>query len=517
MLRFEPLSRNAHTALVVTRRGQFVTVIPAGSRRVLSDYLSLPYELREVDMRERSLMLDQRYESLETGYHFQVRIQVVYQVSRPEQVALGHADVLSELEEAVLQRARATARSFGVEQASALSEALVEALAAGNDLPGRFNALGLALRRTDIAVTLGEAERARAEALHDQIRDRPLLARFPLESADPGVMFDVQVGGFYRVRSRDVGAGGILETERAIIAIIVKALARIAAAYTMSDYREAGRLMTDELWNDGVLKAELASSGIALLRPAVHIYPNRDLLVRTGRLLLEDDRSRTRFAPRLTVTPRLTLAAPRDEPPDVEANAPAPQPDTSAESAPAEVEYRIDETTDADVPADRSWTDGWQALAGLDRLAGMDVTDAVIVPEAESSSTLPDAAAPPAADPSPQPPAAPEPAVVAAWVTLLRSCGPAHTKLWTLEITENPERLPEILAELTSDPALLTPAHTPAAASVLRQHLAEDSATAERTTTTDADSAPDWSLRPSNTSESDIPDWLQLRASFPET
>ena len=67
---FRPLTPSTRAALVVTRRGWLVSILPAGGPRALSDYLAWPYDFREVDTRERSLMLDQRLESFDGSYEF---------------------------------------------------------------------------------------------------------------------------------------------------------------------------------------------------------------------------------------------------------------------------------------------------------------------------------------------------------------------------------------------------------------------------------------------------------------
>jgi hypothetical protein len=54
---FRPLTPSTYAALVMTRRGRLVSILPAGGPRVLSDYLAWPYDFREVDTRERLLML----------------------------------------------------------------------------------------------------------------------------------------------------------------------------------------------------------------------------------------------------------------------------------------------------------------------------------------------------------------------------------------------------------------------------------------------------------------------------
>ncbi len=199
---FRPLTPSTHAALVVTRRGRLVSVLPAGGPRVLSDYLSWPYDFREVDTRERLLMLDQRLESFDSSYEFSVSLRLIYQVVQPDRVALELEDVSSELAYAVTQSLRLSGRSFGVEQDKAFEEHLQETFINSDALNQRARLLGLVLRRADITVTLDEPTRARAEALRFAMRERPLHFQVAIESLEPDRSFDVLVGGSYRLTRR---------------------------------------------------------------------------------------------------------------------------------------------------------------------------------------------------------------------------------------------------------------------------------------------------------------------------
>ncbi|HWQ12666.1 MAG TPA: hypothetical protein VNL77_07700 [Roseiflexaceae bacterium] len=627
ILRFEPLTRDAHAALVVTRRGRLLGVIPAGGRRTLSDYLDWPYEVREVDMRERLLSIVQQCESAEAGYNFALTMQVTYRVTRPERVALEHMDVLAELEQAIAQRARAIAATLGIEQTSALKDYLLEALTSGNELPARFTALGLAFCRADIAVELGADERVRADALREQTRDRPLLARLRTESLDPSRTFDVQVGGFYRVRTRAADAPAFAEVEETIRALLTTALDRVGMAYAPADYRTAAEAMTDALWNDGVLKAELAAAGIELLRPAVHIYPDREDLGQP--FLLEDSHMHIRrLRPRLAIAPPPdaqdgAAGAPFDEslaeegdtdrtvegelvhpeeegarPPSGgwpgdwrglvgelrgdsdgaswwvdEEGTPGDQVSLAAEAgglpadavadspaATAGEEEAASEEMSAGVlvagPAreevatmgeDGRWThDAADSLAAASgekvapspeevaavlpvdalepgepaaedaagspveaadtTLAAGNSPEATVAPDAardgeHAAGAAPDAVRDAQGDPSAH---APEQAVIEGWVRLLQAGGRAQLKLWTLELSEAPARLPEILGPLTADPAVLAHAGDPAHQRALVQALGG----AVR-----QEPAPPSPTPPQAHTDDDVPDWLQLRAS----
>ncbi len=300
VIRFAPLTAHPHIALVVSRRGRVVSVIPANARRVLSDYLDLPFEYREVDMRERLLELDLRLNSQDVGYAFTVVLQLVYQVVRPERVAVGHADVLREFEEAIIQRARAIARKLGIDEGGLLKEYLVEALMTGNELPKRFDQLGLALRRVDISIDLDRHAREFAESIREQFRDRPLLIYATVESHQPGEAFEVRIGGFYRLRTRDGELHTPSAAEQIIRTAVQRTLYRVAARFALHQEREAAAAMTDELWNDTVLKATLAASNLELLRPAVQVQAGRHAPgLPAPRPMLADSQVAEPFAPEM--------------------------------------------------------------------------------------------------------------------------------------------------------------------------------------------------------------------------
>jgi hypothetical protein len=271
IVRFAPLTAQPHIALVVSRRGRVISIIPANTRRTLSDYLDWPFEYREVDLRERLLELNLRLDSCDVGYAFTAVLRLVYQVVRPERIAVEHADVLHEFEAAIVQRARAIAQKLGIEQSGLLKEYLLEALMSGNELPQRFDQLGLALRRADVAIELDHHAREFAETVYEQFRDRPLILSLVLESSQPGATFTVRVGGFYRLRSRDGELHTPATAEPIIHAAVHRSLHRVAARFAPHQERDAITAMTDELWHDTVLKATLAASNLELLRPAVQI------------------------------------------------------------------------------------------------------------------------------------------------------------------------------------------------------------------------------------------------------
>jgi hypothetical protein len=245
---------------------------------MLSDYLDWPFDYREVDMRERLHELNLRLDSRDIDYTFTVALRLVYQVTRPERVAVEHADVLHEFEAAIVQRARSIAQKLGIEEEGLLREYLVEALTTGNELPQRFEQLGLALRRVDITIELDRRAREFAESIREQFRDRPLLMYVTVESNQPGEMFEVRIGGFYRLRTRDGESHTPSAAEQIIRGAVQRMLYRVAARFAPHQEREAATAMTDELWNDSVLKASLAASNLELLRPAVQVQAGRRAL-----------------------------------------------------------------------------------------------------------------------------------------------------------------------------------------------------------------------------------------------
>jgi hypothetical protein len=279
VVRLRPISNTPHVALVVTRQGRLAGVIPADDRRVLSDYITWPYDFREVDMRERLMPIAQRMESCDAGYEFDASFKLIYQVERPERVAIELEDALAELEQALVQSMRATSRSFGVEQTKALEHNLLEALLYGDVLRERLSALGLVLRRADVVIELDEHARERAETIRDHMRERPLTARLAIESLDPAISFDSLIGGSYRLTSRTPGAVSPEAGEARLHDAVLRTLRRIAITFAPHDYEEAERAMADALRHDSLLQAELTTAEIELLRATVKIQPNRDMVL----------------------------------------------------------------------------------------------------------------------------------------------------------------------------------------------------------------------------------------------
>jgi len=275
---FRPLTSATNAALVVTRRGRLVSILPAGGPRVLSDYLAWPYDFREVDTRERLLVLDQRLESIDSSYEFSVSVRLIYQVAQPDRVALELEDVSTELAHAVVQSLRLTGRAFGVEQDNTLEEHLQEMLLNGDVLIQRVLLLGLVLRRADVTVTLDAPARAHAEALRFAMRERPLHFQVAVESLEPDRSFDVLVGGAYRLTERRAQDGPSDATDSAIQLAITRTLRRIGITFAPSDYLNAAKAMAEVLRKDALLQSELSMVQAQLLRPTVQIQPDRSMV-----------------------------------------------------------------------------------------------------------------------------------------------------------------------------------------------------------------------------------------------
>jgi hypothetical protein len=289
ILLLRPLGSSPHTALVLTRRGQLVGVIPAGSRRVLSDYLDLPCEVIEVDGRERRMLLATALESRDTGHFFQAEIQLMYQVFQPERIALELDDALGEFENLIRAALSSAAHGLSLDQISLLKQSISELFEEGSLLKNRATALGLRLKRVDIDVDSSEADRYFMESLKELQRERPMMWRFYCESLDPRISFEIQVGGFYKSRRRVVSGSepnGVDGLEFGLRNAIERAIKRVAVEFAPKEYREAANAMTEALSTSPVLLAELAAAEVDLLRPAVEIQPARPMLIDTMRTRL---------------------------------------------------------------------------------------------------------------------------------------------------------------------------------------------------------------------------------------
>lgn len=275
---FRPLTSSTHAALVVTRRGRLVSILPAGGPRVLSDYLAWPYDFREVDTRERLLVLDQRVESFDSSYEFPISLRLIYQVVQPDRVALELDDVTTELTHAVVQSLRVSGRSFGVEQDKTFEEHLQETLISSDALVQRAQLLGLVLRRADVTITLDEAARTHAEALRFAMRERPLHFQLAVESLEPDRSFDVVVGGTYRLTARRSSDSQADTVDSAIQLAIAHTLRRVGITFAPSDYSDAARAMAEVLRKDALLQSELSLVQAQLLRPTVQIQPDRSMV-----------------------------------------------------------------------------------------------------------------------------------------------------------------------------------------------------------------------------------------------
>ncbi|MDZ4718470.1 MAG: hypothetical protein SH847_08460 [Roseiflexaceae bacterium] len=319
ILLLQPLSTSPQVALVLTRRGRVFSIIPAGSTRVISDYFDWPCEIIEVDARERQLALHLPLESRDSGRCFQASIQIVYSVVRPERVALEIDDALGELERTITAAAQITARSLTIDHPATLKESILELLQRGGSLAIRIASLGLALRRADITVDIGAADREFAERLYELQRERSFACRILAESLDPRISFEVQVASSYRYRSRVMLNSGVDDAEFTIREIVAKSMRRVSIEYAPHEYREAAHAMTEALRSNPILNAELAAAELELIRPVVDIHPARPMLtaVMQARLLptpaYADDDPFERMLPTITTAttaPQLPIITP---------------------------------------------------------------------------------------------------------------------------------------------------------------------------------------------------------------
>lgn len=322
---FRPLTASTHATLVVTRRGRRASILPAGGPRVLSDYLAWPYDFREVDTRERLLTLDQRLESFDSSYEFLVSLRLIYQVVRPDRVALELDDVSTELNLAVVQSLRLSGRSFGVEQDKTFEEHLQETLITSAALAQRAQLLGLVLHRADVIVTLDAPTRAHAEALRFAMRERPLHFQVAVESLEPDRSFDVHVGGVYRLTDRRAQDEPSDLIDSAIQTAMVRTLRRIAITFEPGDYPNAAKAMAEVLRKDALLQSELAMAHAQLLRPTVQIQPDRSMvhLPRANVLEVPETRPEPSFRRSRQSLPRMGRTAALE---DMQERAPQPAP-----------------------------------------------------------------------------------------------------------------------------------------------------------------------------------------------
>jgi hypothetical protein len=619
IIRFQPPTWSALSALVVLRRGRLVGVIPAGGARVLSDYLCWPYEYHEIDTRDRMLIVEQRLPSRDSSYDFLATVRLVYQVERPEAVALAPGDPVAELERVVIQGMRQSSGALGVEQAKTLEQSLIEMLQYGDSVRQRALELGLAVRRVDAEIALDERASAFATEQRLHTREQPLLLQLAIDSLDDRRGFDVQVGGFFRMTDRPSDAVTSDTTATAIRQAMSRALQRVGITFEPADYAAAARAMAQALRTDALLEAELLLAHVQLLRPTVQIQPDRsmvqtpapaqlaapapalppapalalpapaarqprrrliigeqalelgvaapwaNLAAATGRGLpisVEDEpalsptagaREPVEAAPGLRLSPDTPAARvdavaeaalfgpqpPLDEPPALiqhdEMAAPmavgdvppvpmnydgiaaplAPQPEVvddeplaDADASPALAEQPGDgaRATDELFP---TWLVGTAFVEPEPRPASTGTAGEELSKGVDASHDQPDderGGNPTAPSAAPAPPAG---EYIAALTTLLHSQGPGWFKTWVLELKEQPERLPEIIAELTIDGWLINQAAEPRIQEALL--LALDAPPVRPARPAPAPVKPAPVVEQVADDESDMPDWMRLR------
>lgn len=473
IVRLRRIAASEHSAIVVTRGGRLVGVLPASGPRFVSDYLSWPCELREVDTRERTLDVFRRLESIEPDYAFDAAIRLIYRAAWPERVAQAPEDPVAAIERAVEQRACQLARAFGVDQARELEENLVKHLDQG-EIARRAEELGLALLSHEVTVALDARARAFVDDLRNHMRERPIEFELLVDSLEPGCCFDVQMAGLYRLIDRVSGAVSSEAAEAAIQLAVGRALRRVGLSFAPDNHVAAMEAMVAALGKDELLKAELVAAHAQLLNPTVRVRPGGQTFQ-----VAPEPLAAPPFEPALA----MPVDAPRPARPRLvirEVGGPASMmvspDDRQAGCEPAEARLAMPKD---DVPAkgDESnpgasdepledWLarlmQGQQAVAApAGQKPGEPETPAVVLgeppaqlaPEGESND----------ADRLDEP--------IASFMALLQQQGPAIFSMWSRELRDRPERLPDILADLTIDTWVVNQAAEPHFQDALLQAL----------------------------------------------
>ena len=273
IFRLRPLTVRPHVAVIITRAGRFVSVIPPGSKHTLSDLLDRPCELREVDMRERTLFLERAIPSRDPERCFQVRAQLAYRVIQPARVALEIADPLGELTTTALQAFQSHAELLGVEQADVLRDQAEEYLRSEAPFAQRASELGIAVRHASVLVSLEHRDRMFADHLLYQMHPRPFNAQFLVGQHDPAMAVFVELSCLYRVISRRGLVRTADELDRMLHSLFENALARLANIVPNYTLRELGALIADRLLADRMVRAEVGQLDIELSDLVLTIEP----------------------------------------------------------------------------------------------------------------------------------------------------------------------------------------------------------------------------------------------------
>jgi hypothetical protein len=530
ILLFRPLSTNPQVALVLTRRGRLFSVIPAGSARVISDYIDWPCEIIEVDGRERQLVLDLPLESRDSGRCFQAAIQLVYSVVRPERVALEIDDALGELERTLIAAMQITARSLTIDHPATLKESILELLQRGGSLAIRIASLGLALRRADIAIDIQPSDRAFVERLNELQREHIFACRILAESQDPKIDFEVHVTGAYRYRSRAMLNSQPDEAEFALRTMIANSIRRVAIEYAPHESREAANAMIEALRTNSILIAELAAAELEFSQPVIDIRPARPMLAAAmpSRFLpapaAADDLFERILPP---LAPPLQLPAP----PPIPAAAPimmhAIDPEELLHTAPAIITPPVPETTGRQFdpqlfktmstelePLLPGWLPGWttdqhQFVAAIieEDMTEEDMTKEDSIGKVEQAALVPSN---PAAAPL-QLASATEDRTdqISRWIQLLRSDGDEEFERLAIVLIERPDRLPTLLNGLIRDPAILKRSADPAYQQALSNEL-EQYITLPTPPAWLAEAPTEINDGSSHADQQTLPDWLRI-------
>jgi hypothetical protein len=150
ILQLQPLTTSQDVALAV-QRGAQVSIIPAGGHFYLSDFLSRPNQIREIDMRSRIFAHELVAPSRDPGQAFVVSLRISYRVADPASVAAA-ADPAGQFEQILEAHTRLLAGTLGHDQAGVLYQVLTALLRDDEDLAQELLSIGLALLEAEVAV-----------------------------------------------------------------------------------------------------------------------------------------------------------------------------------------------------------------------------------------------------------------------------------------------------------------------------------------------------------------------------
>jgi hypothetical protein len=398
-------------------------------------------------------------------------------------------------------------------------------------------------------VALDAYARVFADELRQHTRERPLHAQFAIESLDPARSFAVEIGGFYRMISRTPSTVPAQDAEGAVLQAISRTLQRVGITFSPQDYQVAARAMLETLREDPLLQAELLVIHTQLLRPTVHIQPDRSML-KASQAGLPDMPETHVDLPARHRHGLIRSELPGDA---VSADDAPPWASLAAASGRAQPSVKRPDTpapwTGAPEARDAGHTgeNDRQPMVereGLNRFIG--ASDQLATPASsrplrrsgserarwqppgalrsgeDAKSSVPEPPAPPPDNDGTDSADGPEAVIlqhdtpaaevpterVELLLSLLQKQGPAWFKMCALELQDQPENLPAIVAGLTDDVAVHAEAadvHVQRALVVALQAFARGGMPGRRPVAEPPVSAD------SDAGSDDLPDWLRLR------